>query len=152
MMFSEQLVVYVLAKQDCDKKDASVIIGTRTTTIGTKCNDVLVACPFSPLNTGPGGCSNGVLMRGLEKDDVIQCGEGNDVLYGDDGRDKITGGGGSDRLFGGSDNDVLKVNVGSNFLVGGKGDDELYGGLGSDVFIGGKGADTFDCGNRFRCR
>jgi hypothetical protein len=72
MIFSEQLVVYVLAKEDCDKKDADVIIGTRTTTIGTKCNDVIVGCPFSPLNTGPGGCSTGDLMRGLEKDDVIQ--------------------------------------------------------------------------------
>ncbi|HLN33805.1 MAG TPA: calcium-binding protein [Nitrososphaeraceae archaeon] len=149
VIISEQLVVYVLTKEDCDKKDADVIIGTRTTTIGTKCNDVIVGCPFSPLNTGPGRCSTGDLVRGLEKDDVIQGSEGNDVLYGDDGNDKITGGGGSDRLFGDPGDDILKVNAGSNFLVGGKGDDELYGGLGSDVFIGGKGADTFDCGENF---
>ncbi len=149
MIFSEQLVVYVVAKQDCDKKDANVIIGTGTTTIGSKCNDVIVGCPFSPLNTGPGGCNAGDLVRGLEKDDVIQGAEGNDVLYGDDGNDKISGAGGDDKIFGGPGNDILKVSIGSNLLVGGKGDDELYGGLGTDVLIGGKGADTFDCGENF---
>jgi len=139
----------VFAKKKCDRKDASIIIGTRTITIGTKCNDVIVGCTFSPLNTGPGGCSNGNLLRGLEDNDVIQGSEGNDVLYGDDGSDKLTGGGGNDRLFGGPGNDVLKVNVGSNFLSGGKGNDELYGGLGNDLMAGGKGADTFDCGENF---
>lgn len=145
----QHVVQPVFAKKDCDRKDATVIIGTRTTTIGTKCNDVIVGCPFSPLNAGPGGCSNGNLLRGLEDNDVIQGSEGNDVLYGDDGSDKLTGGGGNDRLFGGPGNDVIKVNAGSNFLSGGKGNDELYGGLGNDLMAGGKGTDTFDCGENF---
>ena len=151
LSFSGQLYIIqpVFAKKDCDRKDAGIIIGTRTTTIGTKCNDVIVGCPFSPLNAGPGGCSNGDLLRGLENDDVIQGSEGNDVLYGDDGSDKLTGAGGNDKLFGGPGNDVIKVNAGSNFLSGGKGNDELYGGLGNDLMAGGKGADSFDCGENF---
>ena len=69
-------------------------MGTRSTTIGTKCNDVIVGCPFSPINAGLGGCPTGDLLRRLGKDDILQGSEGNDVVYGDEGNDKLTGGGG----------------------------------------------------------
>jgi Ca2+-binding RTX toxin-like protein len=145
----QAVVSPVFAKIDCERKETNIIIGTRAVTIGTKCNDVIVSCPFSAADAARGGCIGGNLLRGLENNDVLQGSEANDVIYGDEGNDKLTGGEGDDKLFGGPGNDILKVDVGNNLLSGGSGDDELYGGDGMDVFVGGKGVDTFDCGGNF---
>lgn len=133
---------------DCSSKDSNIIVGTRPITLGTKCNDVLIACPVIVSGSGLGSaCQEGDIIRGFEKNDVLQGSVGNDELYGDEGNDKILGSDGSDKLYGGPDSDILQGGVGADLLIGGNGDDELYGAAGDDVSIGGKGVNFFDCGD-----
>ncbi|MGI0000390.1 MAG: calcium-binding protein [Nitrososphaeraceae archaeon] len=133
---------------NCSSKDSNIIVGTRPFTLGTKCNDVIVACPTQLSATGLGSaCGNGDIVRGFEKNDVIQGSVGNDELYGDEGNDKILGSQGGDKIYGGPDVDIIQAGEGTDLLVGGNGDDELYGGVGDDVSIGGKGVNFFDCGD-----
>jgi Ca2+-binding RTX toxin-like protein len=133
---------------DCSSKDSNIIVGTRPITLGTKCNDVIIACPVIVSGSGLGSaCQEGDIIRGFEKNDVLQGSVGNDELYGDEGNDKILGSDGSDKLYGGPDSDILQGGVGADLLIGGNGDDELYGGAGDDVSIGGKGVNFFDCGD-----
>ena len=148
--FNNHFLLNVEAKSDndCSSKDSNIIVGTCPITLGTKCNDVLIACPVIVSGSGLGStCQNGDIVRGFEKNDVIQGSVGNDELYGDEGNDKILGSEGSDKLFGGPDSDILQGGQGADLLLGGNGDDELYGGAGDDVLIGGKGVNFFDCGD-----
>lgn len=133
---------------NCGSKDSNIIVGTRPITLGTNCNDVIIACPVTESGSAIGsGCEQGDIVRGFEKNDVIQGSEGNDELYGDEGTDKILGSHGSDKTYGGPDDDIIQAGSGPDLLVGGDGDDELYGGEGDDVLIGGKGINFFDCGD-----
>ncbi len=148
--FNNHFLLSVQAKSDndCSSKDSNIIVGTRPITLGTKCNDVIIACPVIVSGSGLGStCQNGDIVRGFEKNDVIQGSVGNDELYGDEGNDKILGSDGSDKLYGGPDSDILQGGQGADLLLGGNGDDELYGGAGDDVSIGGKGVNFFDCGD-----
>jgi Ca2+-binding RTX toxin-like protein len=148
--FNNQYLLNVQAKSDddCSSKDSNIIVGTRPITLGTKCNDVIIACPSTVSASGIGsGCGNGDIVRGFEKNDVIQGSVGNDELYGDEGNDRILGSQGSDKIYGGPDTDIIQAGEGPDLLVGGNGDDELYGGVGDDVLIGGKGVNFFDCGD-----
>jgi hypothetical protein len=149
--FNSQFLLHVEAKSnDCDRKDSNVIVGTRPVTLGTECNDVIIACPAATEAVGLGvgsPCGAGNILRGFEKDDVLQGSQGTDELYGDEGNDQILGGPGVDKLYGGPGSDVLQSGEGSDLLIGANGDDELYGGPGEDVSIGGKGANYFDCGD-----
>jgi len=149
--FNNQSLLNVQAKSDhydddCSSKDSNIIVGTRPFTLGTKCNDVIVACPASATDLAS-ACGNGDIVRGFEKNDVIQGSVGNDELYGDEGNDRILGSQGSDKLYGGPDTDIIQAGEGADLLVGGNGDDELYGGVGDDVSIGGNGVNFFDCGD-----
>ena len=149
--FNNQSLLNVQAKRDhnnddCSSKDSNIIVGTRPFTLGTKCNDVIVACQPSATDLAS-ACGNGDIVRGFEKNDVIQGSVGNDELYGDEGNDKILGSQGSDKIYGGPDTDIIQAGEGADLLVGGNGDDELYGGTGDDVSIGGKGVNFFDCGD-----
>jgi Ca2+-binding RTX toxin-like protein len=123
--------------------ETNIIIGTRTYTKGTECNDIIIGCPITPEGTG---CTSGDTLRGLERHDVLQGSVGDDTLYGDEGNDELSSSDGNDRLYGGPNNDILMASFGGDFLVGDKGKDELYGGPGDDVLIGGRGPDYFDCG------
>ena len=149
--FNNQFLLNAQARSDdddCSSKDSNIIVGTRPITLGTKCNDVIIACPTTVSATGLGSaCGNGDIVRGFEKNDVIQGSVGNDELYGDEGNDRILGSQGSDKLYGGPDTDILQAGEGADLLVGGNGNDELYGGVGDDVSIGGKGVNFFDCGD-----
>jgi Ca2+-binding RTX toxin-like protein len=150
--FNNHFLLNAQARSDsddnCSSKDSNIIVGTRPITLGTKCNDVVIACPAIASASGLGSaCGNGDIVRGFEKNDVIQGSIGNDELYGDEGNDKILGSQGSDKLYGGPDIDILQAGEGADLLVGGNGDDELYGGIGDDVLIGGKGVNFFDCGD-----
>jgi hypothetical protein len=152
LSFNNHFLLNVNARSDsddnCSSKDSNIIVGTRPFTLGTKCNDVIVACPTLASATGLGSaCGNGDIVRGFEKNDVIQGSVGNDELYGDEGNDKILGSQGSDKIYGGPDTDIIQAGEGADLLVGGNGDDELYGGVGDDVSIGGKGVNFFDCGD-----
>jgi Ca2+-binding RTX toxin-like protein len=149
--FNNQFLLNAHARSDsddCSSKDSNIIVGTRPITLGTKCNDVIVACPAIASASGLGSaCGNGDIVRGFEKNDVIQGSVGNDELYGDEGNDKILGSQGSDKIYGGPGTDIIQAGEGADLLVGGNGDDELYGGIGDDVSIGGKGVNFFDCGD-----
>lgn len=128
-----------------DCSTTNVILGTRSFTKGTECDDIIVGAPVA---TGSGGSGSllGDTLRGLERHDVLQGSEGDDKLYGDEGNDELSGSDGNDQLYAGPGNDVLQAGFGSDFLVGGKGNDELYGGPDDDILIGGPGANYFDCG------
>ena len=151
LSFNNQFLLNAQARSsddNCSSKDSNIIVGTRPITLGTKCNDVIIACPTTVSATGLGSaCGNGDIVRGFEKNDVIQGSVGNDELYGDEGNDKILGSQGSDKIYGGPGSDIIQAGEGADLLVGGNGDDELYGGTGDDVSIGGKGVNFFDCGD-----
>ena len=129
---------------NCD--ETNIIIGTRTFTKGTKCDDIIIGCPITAEGTG---CSSGDTLRGLERHDVLHGSVGDDTLYGDEGNDELSSSDGNDRLYGGPNDDILMASFGGDFLVGDKGKDELYGGPGDDVLIGGPGPDYFDCGDGY---
>jgi hypothetical protein len=141
------IMTYATNDDDDDCDETNIIIGTRTYTKGTSCDDVIIGCPMT-TTTGT-GCSTGDTLRGLEGNDVLQGSIGDDSLYGDEGDDELTGADGNDKLYGGPDNDVLMAGIGSDLLIGDKGNDELYAGPDDDVLIGGPGADYFDCGEGY---
>jgi hypothetical protein len=103
---------------DCSSKDSNIIVGTRPITLGTECNDVIVACPATVSASGLGsGCGNGDIVRGFEKNDVIQGSVGNDELYGDEGNDKILGSQGGDKIYGGPGVDIIQAGDGNDIIV-----------------------------------
>ncbi|MCC7326374.1 MAG: hypothetical protein IT521_06175 [Burkholderiales bacterium] len=97
-------------------------------------------------------------LYGMDGDDTISAGDGNDYVEGNAGSDELYGGSGDDRLVGGADADFLYGEDdddeiwggrGADRLEGGDGRDELHGGSGNDIQIGGDGADklTGDAGD-----
>ena len=96
-----------------------------------------------------------VRFEGIDGNDVLTGGSGDDNLYGGDGDDLIDGGGGRDELFGGDGNDTITASGLSVFnddsdqtlVSDGAGDDEVVGvpnagGMGIDVIVG-SGNDIF---------
>ncbi len=65
-------------------------------------------------------------IDGLEGDDIIYGGDGNDLLMGNQGDDVLYGEGGNDKLYG---------DEGSDILIGGLGDDRYYWIDSSDTII-----------------
>jgi hypothetical protein len=65
------IVVYATNDDDNDKDcdETNIIIGTRTYTKGTNCDDVIIGCPMA-TTTGGTGCSLGDTLRGLEGNDA----------------------------------------------------------------------------------
>ena len=128
-----------------DCSTMNVILGTRSFTEGTECDDTIIGAPVTAISGGSGSIL-GDTLRGLERHDVLQGSEGDDKLYGDEGNDELTASDGNDQLYGGPGNDVLQTGFGADFLVGGRGTDELYAGPDDDILIGGPVANYFDCG------
>ena len=105
-------------------------------------------------------------MFGLNGDDEISGGEGNDfvagnagldLLFGDAGNDVLRGGNDADELFGGEGSDLLLADGGNDVSHGGEGVDfifdlggeenTIYGDAGNDVLHGGNGDDTIHGGD-----
>ena len=128
-----------------DCSTMNVILGTRSFTEGTECDDTIIGAPVTAISGGSGSIL-GDTLRGLERHDVLQGSEGDDKLYGDEGNDELTASDGNDQLYGGPGNDVLQAGFGADLLVGGRGTDELYAGPDDDILIGGPVANYFDCG------
>jgi Ca2+-binding RTX toxin-like protein len=124
----------------------NVILGTRSFTEGTECDDTIIGAPVRAVSDGTGTIL-GATLRGLERHDILQGSEGDDKLYGDEGNDGITASDGTDRLYGGPGNDVLQAGFGADLLVGGRGTNELYAGPDDDILIGGPDTNFFDCGD-----
>ena len=67
----------------------NVILGTRSFTEGTECDDTIIGAPVTAVSGGTGSIL-GDTLRGLERHDILQGSEGDDKLYGDEGNDEIT--------------------------------------------------------------
>ena len=85
---------------------------------------------------------NKSVFQGLDGDDRLFLGGGNDTGYGGLGTDDIEGGEGKDSLVGNGDDDLLYGGVSDDTLNGGSGNDYLDGGDGRDSLDGGTGNDT----------
>ena len=84
-------------------------------------------------------------VRGTEFADTMSA-EGTTLsirFEGLDGDDILTGGSGDDRLYGGDGNDILDGGEGDDANYGGAGDDTIYASLGADIEDGGEGTDTY---------
>lgn len=82
------------------------------------------------------------VYSGLEQEDSITAGSGNDLVDAGPGDDRVTGGDGNDTLNGQDGNDVLDGGPGNDRLDGGTGDDTLHGRDGDDEIHGLNGDDT----------
>lgn len=78
-----------------------------------------------------------MMFTGMQNDDRLVGGFGNDTLIGRDG---------SDFLFGKDGDDVLEGRPGFDFLFGGSGNDQLSGGIGRDRLNGNSGNDILTGG------
>jgi Ca2+-binding RTX toxin-like protein len=115
------------------------------TTLGTPCDDVIVAPAGVETVKGGGGddtivaapvlasvdCPSGCFL-GIGSQ-TFEGGPGDDIIFGQRGNDTLRGGEGNDQLFGG---------IGDDLLQGGPGNDRLAGGFGAD-FIDGEGGDDY---------
>ena len=82
-------------------------------------------------------------LYGEAGNDYIDAGEGSDFIDGGSEDDDIYGGGGADKINAGDGNDFISGDRGSDTLEGAKGDDILIGGEGRDLLMGGEGDDTY---------
>ncbi|MEG3897222.1 MULTISPECIES: calcium-binding protein [unclassified Microcoleus] len=94
-------------------------------------------------NTIPGTPGNDYLVGKHYTDDAIFGGGGADTLKGLDGDDFLFGGTGNDKVYGGGDSDWLEGNSGNDILIGHSNNDGGYDYYEVDTLIGGSGADTF---------
>lgn len=115
------------------------------TTLGTPCDDLIVAppgvtavragagddtilaAPIAASTSCPAACHLGVGSQ------IFEGGPGDDLVFGERGNDRLDGGEGNDRLFGG---------IGDDLVRGGPGDDRLAGGFGADSIDGQSGNDS----------
>ncbi|MDA9019555.1 Hint domain-containing protein [Flavimaricola sp.] len=81
-------------------------------------------------------------VNGLDGDDTLTLGSGNDRLEGWNGNDTLDGGGGNDGIWGQAGNDTIYGNTGDDGIYAGGGDDIVYGGEGNDHLRGEAGNDT----------
>ncbi|WP_299590583.1 Hint domain-containing protein [uncultured Tateyamaria sp.] len=89
--------------------------------------------------TGDGGNDS---LFGEGDNDSVSGGSGNDLVDGDGGADTLDGGSGTDTLVGDAGNDSLDGGSGADELYGGDDNDTLNGGAGSDSLFGGAGDDS----------
>jgi len=120
-----------------------------STTLGTPCDDTIVAAPGVALVVGgggddtivaapisaasapcPSGCRLGVGSQTYEG------GPGDDIVLGERGNDILRGGEGNDQLFGGIGDDLLQGETGNDRLSGGFGADSIDGQSGDDYVRG----------------
>ena len=86
--------------------------------------------------------SIGRTLLGLQGNDTLTGGTGDDTLIGNQGNDLLRGAQGDDMIFGGAGDDFLNGFDGNDMLFGEAGDDFFVGILGTDVISGGDGIDT----------
>jgi Ca2+-binding RTX toxin-like protein len=99
--------------------------------VGSSNDDVLIA-------TG----TTSRTLRGLEGNDVLVGGFGDDILIGDEGDDTILGRAGNDIIIGNQGNDQINAGAGDDFARGDEGNDTISGGSGMDRLEGSEGDDT----------
>ena len=133
------------------------------TITGTSGNDTITPGGVSAGVTGGVPSDSPDSIYGLDGNDIIDggggndtinAGDGNNVVDGGDGNDSITTGAGNDTVLGGLGNDTIKTGSGADSASGGEGDDRIYistawtslsGGAGYDqVYISGTTGNTLD--------
>ncbi|NCT52976.1 MAG: hypothetical protein GPJ04_17640, partial [Microcystis aeruginosa G13-03] len=122
--------------------------GNGTITIGSEVDTLISIESFDVGGVFSGG------FRGTNFNDVI-VGTSNDEngffygIFGLDGNDTVSGGGGDDKVFGGEGNDVVNGDTGNDELYGENGNDSLNGGVGNDTLSSDAGNDTINGGSGF---
>lgn len=77
----------------------------------------------------------GLIIEGTNGADTLNSIDGvANTFYGLDGDDVITGGTGNEEIYGGNGGDTMTGGAGNDFLYGGLGDDTLVGGAGDDIY------------------
>ncbi|MCC5619716.1 hypothetical protein LC605_32795 [Nostoc sp. CHAB 5836] len=93
---------------------------------------------------------------GIDDDQVVFTGRGDDIITGGDGNDYIDAGSGNDNIDSGKGDDVVDVGDGNNIVRGNEGGDFIFtidgssetasnifsGGAGNDTLIGGSGPEN----------
>ena len=79
---------------------------------------------------------------GLNGNNIVSGGFGNDRLFSGDGDAHMNGGAGADTMVSGDGNDVLLGEAGDDYIGSNGGDDFIDGGAGNDQMWGHKGEDT----------
>ncbi len=87
------------------------------------------------------GTDGGDRIAGMQIDEEIRTGAGDDTVDAGRGNDFVRGGTGNDTLNGAAGHDRLHGESGADILRGGEGNDILRGGSGDDLIDGGAGAD-----------
>lgn len=96
------------------------------------------------------GSAIGMVLAGVDGNDLLIGGSLADVLRGDNGNDTLQGGLGDDLILGGAGDDVLEGGAGRDVMQGGTGNDSYYGGDGNDLFFIGEAGDVvIDAGTGF---
>jgi large repetitive protein len=141
-----QSVNVVISYQVADGNGGTV---TNTTTI-TVNGALEVVGPLTDNDDGPvTGTNFGDLIDGLDGDDTISSGAGNDQVIGGLGDDNITTGSGNDIIYGGDGDDTLNGGSGMDVIFGGAGADDILGGSEDDTIDGGLGVDDINGGDGF---
>jgi len=110
-----------------------------STALGLDGNDKILCGAGDDLIDGGEGNDE---LRGSRGNDILAGGVGDDILDGGEGRDILKGGRGNDHMRGGVDNDILEGGLGDDVMDGNDGHDEIIGGAGDDLIDGGEGNDT----------
>ncbi|MGL4501679.1 MAG: calcium-binding protein, partial [Planktothrix sp.] len=109
--------------------------------IGNQDNDLLFGEAGNDQFVGFVDPDNPSQLSGVEGNDTIYSGSGNDQVREGQGEDWIFGGQGNDELRAGGDNDWVEGNDGDDFIGGEDGDDTVFGGNGNDQVRGDGGSD-----------
>lgn len=114
-------------------------LGSKTTIVGTKGDDVIHGTPGPDVIRGNGGDDD---IDGGRGDDRICGGPGDDTIRGGKGDDTISGDGDADRIRGGRGDDAISGGGGADRIRGGRGDDRIRGRIGADILLGNAGHDS----------
>jgi Ca2+-binding RTX toxin-like protein len=121
--------------------------GSDTVTYASRTNPVFVDITSSTTERGDDGEIGEHDWVEVDTENVIG-GKGNDILIGTVvATGSKTGINFNNKLIGGGGNDVLKGLDGNDTLIGGDGNDDLQGGDGNDTLQGDAGIDKFSGGN-----
>jgi len=143
---------YSASQAEADAIDARRAGAGTEKVIGTSFADYIHLGAFSFETRKINGMEGNDKLIGGGGDDVLNGGTGNDTLIGNTGNDVLNGDAGNDRLEesygdnvmnGGSGNDELFDGANTDIMNGGTGNDHLYSSFGRDTLTGGAGVDRF---------
>jgi serralysin len=111
----------------------------------SRSDEDLIVLGLNDNDTIEAGSGDNRLVGG-SGNDHLRSGTGNDTLKGGDGSDKLDGGDGDDVLVAGNERDDARGRDGNDIIFGNAGADRLTGDGGNDSLSGGDGDDRLDAG------